>query len=63
MSIRTERHGRLKGMGILSKKWPISLRDEQSPPWTDVKKKNWEDLRMAVYAAQIDRMDQVWVAL
>jgi len=56
--IRAERHERLKAMGILSKKWPISLRDEQSPPWTEVKEKDWEDLRMAVYAAQIDRMDQ-----
>jgi len=56
--IRTARHERLKAMGLLSKKWPISPRDKQSQPWTEVKEKHWEGSRMAVYAAQIDRMDQ-----
>jgi len=56
--LRTARHEELKGLGILDDKWPISPRDEQAPPWSDVKEKDWEDLRMAVYAAQIDRMDQ-----
>ena len=58
--VRTARHEELKGMGVLDAKWDISPRDEQSPPWADVPKKlkDWEDLRMAVYAAQIDRMDQ-----
>jgi len=55
---RTRRHERLRDMGILSRKWEISPRDQQAPQWSNVKEKDWEDLRMAVYAAQIDRMDQ-----
>jgi arylsulfatase len=31
---------------------------EDAPPWENAEDKDWEDLRMAVYAAQIDRMDQ-----
>lgn len=57
-TIRTQRHEKLKSMGILNPKWPISRRDEQAPPWAEVREKDWEDSRMAVYAAQIDRMDQ-----
>jgi len=57
-AIRTARHEELKGIGILDKKWNISPRDERAPDWTDVKYKDWEERRMAVYAAQIDRMDQ-----
>ncbi|MFC1718647.1 arylsulfatase, partial [Candidatus Poribacteria bacterium] len=56
--IRTQRHEELKGSGLLNRKWDISPRDEKAPPWEDAKLKDWEDLRMAVYAAQIDRMDQ-----
>ncbi len=57
-ALRTARHEELKGMGLLSDKWDISPRDAQAPPWEDVKAQDWEDMRMAVYAAQIDRMDQ-----
>lgn len=56
--LRTHRHEELNGMGILDSRWAISPRDETAPDWDDVKNKHWEDLRMAVYAAQIDRMDQ-----
>ncbi len=57
-AVRTARHEELKGMGILSPDWNISPRDEDAPPWSEITVKDWEDLRMAVYAAQIDRMDQ-----
>jgi arylsulfatase A-like enzyme len=57
-AVRTARHESLKGMGIIDTKWEITPRDEQAPPWSDVSLKDWEDLRMAVYAAQIDRLDQ-----
>lgn len=53
-AIRTARHEELKGIGILDKKWDISPRDEQAPAWEDVTHKEWEDLRMAAYAAQIE---------
>lgn len=57
-TLRTARHEELKGMEILNKNWDISPRDEEALPWSEIKEKDWEDLRMAVYAAQIDRMDQ-----
>ncbi len=56
--LRTSRHERLKASGVLDEKWEISPRDEESPDWDDVPDADWEDIRMAVYAAQIDRMDQ-----
>jgi arylsulfatase len=59
-AVRTARHERLTASGLLEAKWPISPRDEQAPDWRslDAARRDWEDQRMAVYAAQIDRMDQ-----
>ena len=48
----------MKGLGILDSRWEISPRDEDVPPWNDAPDKEWEDLRMAVYAAQVEIMDQ-----
>ena len=46
-------------MGLVDSKWRISPRDQGAPPWGgEAANRDWEDLRMAVYAAQIDRMDQ-----
>ena len=56
--LRTGRHEQLKGMGILDEKWEISPRDADSPPWDEAADHDWEDIRMAVYSAQIDRLDQ-----
>ena len=36
----------------------ISPRDNSSRPWDGADNRDWEDIRMAVYAAQIDRLDQ-----
>ena len=55
---RTARHESQKGMGLLDEKWQISSRDQDAPDWNDVRHQDWEDLRMAVYAAQVDRVDQ-----
>ena len=57
-ALRTARHEELKGLGILDSRWEISPRDEDVPPWDDASDKEWEDLRMAVYAAQVEIMDQ-----
>lgn len=57
-ALRTARHEELNGLGILEATWEITPRDEKSRPWESVADKDWEDLRMAIYAAQIDRMDQ-----
>jgi len=57
-TLRTDRHEELKGMGILDSKWPISARHADVVPWDEAPNREWEAMRMAVYAAQIDRMDQ-----
>ena len=57
-ALRTSRHEQLKGLGILDSKWEISPRDKDAQPWSDTPNQDWHDLRMAVYAAQIDRIDQ-----
>lgn len=55
---RIERHERLKEQGILDPGWDISPRDAAAPPWSDAPDHDWEDARMATYAAMVDRMDQ-----
>lgn len=57
-SWRVKRHRRMVEMGIVEAKWPLTPRDPKVPSWTEVKEKQTWDLKMAVYAAQIDRMDQ-----
>ena len=55
---RTARHERLKAMGVLDDKWEIAPRDETVTAWEDAQHKEWESMRMAVYSAQVERMDQ-----
>ncbi len=55
---RAERHERLMAAGLLSDRWPISPRHAEAPAWEDCANSEGQDLRMAVYAAQVDRMDQ-----
>ena len=56
--LRLARHARLKELGIVDESWELSPRDSDSISWEEVENKEWESRRMAVYAAQIDRMDQ-----
>jgi arylsulfatase A-like enzyme len=56
--LRNERHERQIAMGIVDKRWPLSPRAGEAPAWDDVSNKEDWDLRMAVYAAQVDRMDR-----
>jgi arylsulfatase A-like enzyme len=56
-AIRTARHERQRDLGLIDRRWPISPRDELAPPWDEIRHRDWEDARMAVYAAQVDRMD------
>jgi len=56
--LRLKRHERLKELGILDEAWETAPRDRDSIPWEQAENKDWESLRMSVYAAQIDRMDQ-----
>ncbi|HZK95529.1 MAG TPA: arylsulfatase [Prolixibacteraceae bacterium] len=57
---REQRFKKLKEIGMIDPDWVLTERDESVPAWyslTENEKKIW-DARMAVYAAQIDRMDQ-----
>ncbi len=55
--LREERYQRMIRMGLISGKWKMSPRDTATWPWNDEKNKELLDLKMAVYAAQIERMD------
>jgi len=56
--LRRQRHQRQIDLGLVDKRWQLTPRDEQAPAWADEKNQDWQDARMAVYAAMIDRMDQ-----
>jgi arylsulfatase len=57
-ALRQQRHQRMKELGIVDPKWIMTPRDSGVRPWDDAENKDDKDLRMAVYAAQIDAMDQ-----
>ncbi len=56
--LRVERHKRQVAMGLVDPKWGITDRDSSVPAWVDSPNKEWHARRMAVYAAQVDRLDQ-----
>ncbi len=56
-ALREQRYKRMVDLGIIHPKWPLSPRDEEVPAWERVDHKDDWDLRMAVYAAMISRMD------
>jgi arylsulfatase A-like enzyme len=56
--LRKERHQRMIAMKLVDSKWPLTPRDEKAPAWESVSDKKERDRKMAVYAAQIDRLDQ-----
>jgi len=55
--LRRERYEQMIRMGLISRKWKMSPRDTTTWPWVEEKDKELMDLKMAVYAAQIERMD------
>jgi arylsulfatase len=57
-ALRRERFERMKELGVIPADMELSPRDPEIPAWDDVENKEWEQRRMEVYAAQIDRMDQ-----
>ena len=59
-ALRAERYARMVSMGLIDKRWKLSSRDKAAPAWEDVPAERKADmaLRMAIYAAQIDRVDQ-----
>lgn len=55
--LRKQRHARQLEMKLLDPKWKLSPTDAKSYDWSGANQ-DWEDLRMATYAAMVDRMDQ-----
>jgi arylsulfatase len=55
---RERRYRRMQELGILRREWPLSPRDPVARPWSEAADQDEWDLRMAVHAAMIDRMDQ-----
>ncbi|TVY11109.1 arylsulfatase [Paenibacillus cremeus] len=56
--LRKERLERMIEKGIIDPKWRLSERDPAAPAWEDEEHKEYRELCMEIYAAQIDRMDQ-----
>lgn len=56
--IRQRRYERMAEKGLIEKHWKLSPRDPRAPKWEEIEDKDAWDLKMAVYAAMIDRMDQ-----
>jgi len=58
--LRKERYGRQLELGLIDPGWKLSPRDERVPAWDSLEADQKEDLdlRMAVYAAMVDRVDQ-----
>ncbi len=58
--VRSERYGRLVQLGIIRPEWQLSPRDTLVPAWHQLREseKDAWDLKMAVYAAMVDRVDQ-----
>lgn len=56
--IREQRHRRLIEEGLIGADVELSPRDRGVPRWENARHKEWEARRMAVYAAQVDSMDQ-----
>ena len=58
--LREQRHQRQIQLGIVDANWPLTPRDPKAPAWDSLseEQKIDRDQRMAVYAAQIDHMDQ-----
>lgn len=56
--LRAQRHRRMLEMGLVRQEWLLAARDPSAQAWAEESDQEEMDLRMAVYAAQIDRLDQ-----
>ena len=56
--VRRRRYRRQLEMGVIDRRWPLSPRDRKAKPWEKVVNKERWQLRMAIYAAQVDCMDR-----
>jgi arylsulfatase len=57
-ALREERRHRQNRFGIVDPRWPTTPRDSRVPAWQEAPDKEWQQRRMEVYAAMVDRLDQ-----
>lgn len=57
-ALRKRRHQKQIELGITSEDWTLPGPDPEVRDWATNPNKDWEDLRMATYAAMVDCMDQ-----
>ncbi len=55
---RRERIENQREMGLIPAAWPPAPKTQSIPEWRNDKNKSWQAERMAVYAAQITKVDQ-----
>lgn len=56
--LRERRFARQRELGVIDRRWRLSARDPVAAPWESAGDREEWDLRMAVHAAMIDRMDR-----
>lgn len=58
--LREQRFARQKELGIIDPSTKLSPRPDYIPAWQDLsdEDRDWEDFRMATYAAMVDRLDR-----
>lgn len=56
--LRGRRRRRMIELGLLGSGVQLAPRDVRVPAWSEIDDADFQDLKMAVYAAQVDRMDQ-----
>ena len=56
--LRRRRYERMIELGVVDARWPLSPRDPMAPAWESVADKDTADLKMSVYAAQVECMDR-----
>lgn len=57
-ALRESRHRRQIELGLIDPQWQLPPPDPEVLDWENQENKRWQDRRMAVYAAMVDRMDQ-----
>ncbi len=56
--VRAARYERMRALGIVDDTWPLTPPDDGVADWEEVEDKALMDRKMAVYAAQVELMDQ-----
>ncbi|MAT15894.1 MAG: arylsulfatase [Planctomyces sp.] len=56
--LRAERYQRQLAMGLLANPWELPAPDPEVTPWSEADAHDWQDRRMAVYAAMVEIMDR-----